>query len=103
MKLGTPVIISKQSGVSEIVKHALKIDFWDIDQMAHYILSVLQHPGLKSTLSENGRIEADRITWADAAARSRELCTNWCTSAPKTGARILQMESVADVGFAIKT
>ena len=69
MKLGTPVIISKQSGISEIVKHALKIDFWDTDKMAHYILSVLQHPGLHKTLSDNGRREADRITWADAAAK----------------------------------
>ena len=69
MKLGTPVLISKQSGISEVVKHALKIDFWDVDQMAHYILSVLQHPGLKQTLSENGRVEADRITWAEAATK----------------------------------
>lgn len=69
MKMGTPVIISKQSGVSEVVKHALKIDFWDTDKMAHYILSVLQHPGLHATLSDNGRQEAGRITWADAAAK----------------------------------
>ena len=69
MKIGTPVIISKQSGISEIVKHALKIDFWDTDMMAHYILSVLQHPGLHATLSDNGKQEASRITWADAAVK----------------------------------
>ena len=69
MKIGTPVIISKQSGISEVVKHALKIDFWDTDMMAHYILSVLQHPGLHATLSDNGRQEASRITWADAAVK----------------------------------
>ena len=69
MKLGTPVLISKQAGVCEVVKHALKIDFWDIERMASYILSVVQHPALGATLSENGRLEADRITWTDAALK----------------------------------
>ena len=69
MKLGTPVMISKQSGVSEIVQHALKIDFWDIDEMANKILSVVGYPGLKETLSEYARDEADKITWADAAKK----------------------------------
>jgi glycogen synthase len=69
MKLGTPVLISKQSGVSEIVQHALKIDFWDVDEMANKILAVVGNPGLKETLSEYARDEADKITWADAAKK----------------------------------
>lgn len=69
MKLGTPVLLSKQSGVSEVVRHALKIDFWDVERMAAYILSVVEHPGLAQTLSENGRQEVDAITWADAALK----------------------------------
>jgi glycogen synthase len=69
MKLGTPVLISKQSGVSEIVQHALKIDFWDIDEMANKILSLVGYPGLKETLAQYGRDEADRITWDDAAKK----------------------------------
>ncbi|MDO8492678.1 MAG: glycosyltransferase family 4 protein, partial [bacterium] len=40
MRVGTPVIISKQSGVSEVVHHALKVDFWDTEEMANKILSV---------------------------------------------------------------
>ena len=69
MKLGTPVLISKQSGVAEIVQHAMKIDFWDIDEMANKILAVVGYPGLHATLSEYARDEADKITWADAAKK----------------------------------
>lgn len=69
MKLGTPVLISKQSGVSEVVHHALKADFWDVDEMANKILSVVGNPSLRETLSGHGRDEADRLTWADAAMK----------------------------------
>ncbi|MDB5237779.1 MAG: 4-alpha-glucanotransferase [Candidatus Kaiserbacteria bacterium] len=69
MRLGTPVLISKQSGVSEVVKHALKVDFWDIDDMAAKMLAVVGLPALGKTLSENGREEAERITWAQAAIK----------------------------------
>lgn len=69
MRLGTPVLISKQSGVAEVVKHALKVDFWDVDEMANKILSVVGMPGLSETLSGHARHEADRLTWADAAMK----------------------------------
>ena len=69
MRLGTPVLISKQSGVSEIVSHALKADFWDVDEMANQILAVITHSSLRQTLSQHGIQEADTITWADAARK----------------------------------
>lgn len=69
MRLGTPVLISKQSGVSEIVRHALKADFWDVDEMANQILAVVAHAGLRQTLSNHGTAEAETITWAQAAQR----------------------------------
>lgn len=71
MRLGTPVLVSKQSGVSEAISHALKADFWDVDEMANMILSVIANKGLKQTLAEHGRAEAQRITW-DAAAEKVE-------------------------------
>jgi glycosyltransferase involved in cell wall biosynthesis len=67
MKIGVPVLVSKQSGISEVARHTLKADFWDIDEMANKILSALGHPGLSRSLSENGAREADQLTW-DAAA-----------------------------------
>ncbi len=69
MRLGTPVLISKQSGVSEVVQHALKTDFWDVDEMANQILSIVGYPGLRETLSMHGLTEAQMITWAQAAQK----------------------------------
>ncbi len=69
MKVGTPVLISKQSGIAEVVQHALKVDFWDTDEMANKILSIVGLPGIREALAEHGRDEADRITWAEAATK----------------------------------
>jgi len=65
----TPVLISKQSGVSEVVSHALKVDFWDIEEMANKIISVLRYPPLKHELSREGKNDALRLTWERAAAK----------------------------------
>lgn len=65
---GTPAIISKQSGVSEVIKNCLLVDFWDIKQMAGKILAVLNYPILKNTLKENGISEVEKITWDNSAA-----------------------------------
>ena len=40
---GTPALISKQSGVSEVLNNVLKVDYWDIDEMANQIASVLMN------------------------------------------------------------
>ncbi len=63
-----PVLISKQSGVAEVLTHALKVDFWDVDEMANKIVAVLRHPPLHATLRDHGSIEVRRFSWADAAA-----------------------------------
>jgi len=62
-----PVIISKQSGVSEVLTHVLKVDFWDIDEMANKILAVLRHAPLQKTLREHGQIELQKFSWIDSA------------------------------------
>jgi len=64
-----PVIISKQSGVSEVLTHALKVDFWDIDEMANKILAVLRHPPLHKTLRQHGQIELRKLSWRDSAVK----------------------------------
>ena len=73
MKLGTPVLVSKQSGVSEVVSHALKADFWDADELANQILSALAYPSLRSTLIENGHHEADHLSWEKAAGKINHI------------------------------
>ena len=64
-----PVIISKQSGVSEVLMHALKVDFWDVKEIANKIVAVLKYPPLQMTLRSHGNFEVRRLRWKDAAAR----------------------------------
>lgn len=73
MSNGTPVIMSKQSGVSEIVTHALKVDFWDTDAMADKILSIIRHPVLKETLKIEGLRQVKGITWDKAAKKTSHI------------------------------
>jgi len=68
-----PVMISKQSGVSEVIQHALKVDFWDTDEMANKILAVLRHPPLQRTLRQHGQIELRKLSWKDSAVQLKGI------------------------------
>lgn len=67
-----PVLISKSSGVSEVLVNALKVDFWDVDDMANKIVAVLRYPPLSRTLVEHGQFEVRGITWDGAAEKCVE-------------------------------
>lgn len=64
-----PVLVSKQSGVAEVLSHVLKVDFWDINQMAEKIIAVLSHPPLAKILQQNGFLELNKLRWEDSAAK----------------------------------
>lgn len=64
-----PVIISRQSGVSEVLRNALKFDFWDVRELAAKIISVLKRPALSRELVERSREEIRKINWDDAAVK----------------------------------
>ena len=64
---GTPVLISKQSGVSEVARNALKTDFWDVEEMANKILTTLNSQGMQSVLKKEGAKEAENLSWQKAA------------------------------------
>jgi glycogen synthase len=68
-----PVLISKSSGASEVIKHALKVDFWDTEGMADKIVAVLRHAPLGQTLRRHGVIDIRRLTWDDAAGRCERV------------------------------
>ncbi len=68
-----PVIISKQSGVSEVLRHALKVDFWDVNEMANKMVAVLKYPPLQMTLRSHGNFEVRKLRWRDAARRCLEI------------------------------
>jgi len=67
IKKGCPAIISKKAGVSEMLSHVLKIDFWDTHEMANKIISVLKHEELYNELLGNSMKEASSITWERSA------------------------------------
>ena len=73
---GTPVLLSKQSGVSEVLNNCLKADFWDVDDMADKILSVINHNSLKDELAKNGFREASLCTWDKAAEKCLNVYNN---------------------------
>jgi len=64
-----PVIISKQSGVSEVLMHALKVDFWDINEIANKVIAVLKYPPLGVTLRNYGNFEVRKLRWKDSAQK----------------------------------
>ena len=68
-----PVLISKSSGVSEVLTHALKVDFWDTEAMADKMVAVLKHPPLSQTLRRHAAMEVRRLTWQDAAAKCHRV------------------------------
>ncbi|MCH2153928.1 MAG: glycosyltransferase [Phycisphaerales bacterium] len=68
-----PVLISKSSGVSEVLTHALKVDFWDTEAMADKIVAVLKHPPLSQTLKRHAAMEVRQLTWQDAATGCRQV------------------------------
>ena len=75
MASGTPIIISKTSGVGEVVKSALKVDFWDIQGMAGKILAVLQYAPLRETMVRMGPDDLKKLTWEKCAKETEEVYT----------------------------
>ena len=68
-----PVIISKQSGVSEVLNHALKVDFWDVHEIANKIVAVLRYPALQMTLRDHGSFEVRKLRWRDSARKCARI------------------------------
>jgi glycosyltransferase involved in cell wall biosynthesis len=73
MQSNVPVIISKQSGVAEILTHAVKVDFWDIDAMADAIYGILTYPALAQMFIRNGKEEVIRLKWDNSARHVRNI------------------------------
>ena len=73
MQSNVPVIISKQSGVAELLTHAVKVDFWDIDAMADAIYGILTYPALSRMFIMNGKEEVDKLKWEKAAIRVKDI------------------------------
>jgi len=73
MRSNVPVIISKQSGVAEVLKYALKIDFWDVDAMADSIYGLLNYKALANFFIQFGQDEVNNLKWENAAQGVKEV------------------------------
>lgn len=63
----TPIIISKQSGAAEILRHALQVDFWDVQRMAEYMLALLEYAPLARDLVAMAQRELHQLHWRASA------------------------------------
>jgi glycogen(starch) synthase len=73
MSYETPVILSRQSGASEVLRHALKVDFWDVNKLAAQIVAVLSYPELKRSIVDMAREEVKRVHWEAAASKVKRV------------------------------
>jgi glycogen(starch) synthase len=72
---GTPALVSKQSGVSEVLMNCLKVDFWDVNEMANKITAVMQNDALRDELLNNSYQEYERLSWDTAGEKIAQLYT----------------------------
>ncbi|MCL4312446.1 MAG: glycosyltransferase family 4 protein [Candidatus Thermoplasmatota archaeon] len=73
MVSGTPVIMSKTTGVGEALNNALKSEYWDTDVMSSYAVSIINHKSLMDTLSLYGKYEGMSFTWEKSAIKTIEV------------------------------
>ncbi len=73
MRSNVPVIISKQSGVAEVLDYAVKVDYWDVDAMADAIYGLITYPSLNKMFAEKGLEEVTHLKWNNAAAKIKAV------------------------------
>ena len=73
MRSNVPVIISKQSGVAEVLDYAVKVDYWDVDAMADAIYGFVKYPALAKMFSTKGLEEVTGLKWNNAAAKIKDV------------------------------
>lgn len=73
MRSGVPVIISRQSGVAEVLDYAIKVNYWDVDALADAIYGLLTYPALGRMFASKGLEEVTGLKWTNAAAKIRTV------------------------------
>lgn len=59
-----PVVLSKQSGVSEVMNHCITVDFWDTDKIAEYIINLIDNPMLAEHIAQNSFEQLSNLLWS---------------------------------------
>ncbi|MFA8449846.1 MAG: glycosyltransferase family 4 protein [Bacteroidales bacterium] len=73
IRSNVPVVISKQSGVSEILTHALKVDFWDVDALADNIYGLCHYSALSKMFQKYGKKEVENLKWENSAFKVKQV------------------------------
>lgn len=73
MRSNVPVVISKQSGVAEVLDHVMKVDFWDVDAMADAIYGLLHYKALNTVFIKEGNEEVNNLKWESAARKVADI------------------------------
>lgn len=76
MRSNVPSIISHQSGAAEVLKYALKVDFWDVDALADDIYALLKYPALANFATKEGFDEVNALKWNGATAKLKKVYEN---------------------------
>ena len=73
VQAGIPVIISKQSGVAEVMQHVVKVDFWNIEALADGMCNILTYQSLSGMLTTKSKNEIGNVTWEHAAEKVNSI------------------------------
>jgi glycosyltransferase involved in cell wall biosynthesis len=82
MRSNVPTIISKQSGVAEVLKHAIKVDFWDVNALADAMHGLLAYPALSKMAVRCGLEEVNALKWDNAASQVKKIYQSAVTGQP---------------------
>lgn len=70
------LVLTKQSGVGEVLQNVFRYDFWDVDKLADELVAIANSRALQETLKENVKYEYDRISWHNVAHTCMRLYRN---------------------------
>ncbi len=73
IRAGVPAIVSKQSGVGEVMPHVICTDFWDVEALTNAICNVLHYKSLSETLKKEGSEEIKQVNWNTAARKLKHI------------------------------
>ncbi len=79
------LIITRQSGVGEVLQSIFRYDFWDTDALADQIVGIATSHALMNELKTNVKQEYSRISWHDVARRCMHMYGNAVTVKAQVG------------------
>ncbi|MGQ9864273.1 MAG: glycosyltransferase family 4 protein [Bacteroidia bacterium] len=73
LRAGVPVILSKQSGVAEVLPYVPRVDFWDIDKLAELIQAFLVYKGAREFFIRYAQPQLSHLQWEKSAEKVKNL------------------------------